>query len=379
MWSFVGDKGNKQWIWLALEAATREIVGVHVRGRDRAGAEGLWRSLPGLYRQCAVSYTDFWSSYEEVFPSSRHRAVGKCEGKTNHIERFNCTLRQRVSRLVRKTPRVLEEACQPHRGHLALRSSLQRILTTLALPENGWVASYTPQGALRWAAEIAGGGFQGVSDVAADAEGGATAVGFFSGTVDFDPGPDALELTATDSDLFVVSYDARGALRFAFSLDGPESVQSAYVALDASGFVYVTGSLPRNTPIDFDPGADEFVLTAQSGSFEAGFLAAYTLDGSLLWAGLIEGLGLLRPRGIAPRPGGGVALTGEFSNTVDFDPSSAEATLASSGSADAFVAVYDAGGVFELVYQIGDNGFDTGIGVAVDSQNRTALSGYRGL
>ena len=29
--------------------------------------------------------------------------MGKEKGKTNHIERFNCTLRQRVSRLVRRT------------------------------------------------------------------------------------------------------------------------------------------------------------------------------------------------------------------------------------------------------------------------------------
>ncbi len=38
-----------------------------------------------------------------VFPSKRHQSVGKGSGKTSYIERFNCTLRQRVSRLVRKT------------------------------------------------------------------------------------------------------------------------------------------------------------------------------------------------------------------------------------------------------------------------------------
>ncbi|WP_242471088.1 IS1 family transposase, partial [Thiocystis violacea] len=32
----------------------------------------------------------------------RHYAVGKESGKTNHIERYNGTLRQRISRLVRK-------------------------------------------------------------------------------------------------------------------------------------------------------------------------------------------------------------------------------------------------------------------------------------
>lgn len=103
MWSFVSNKGNKQWVWLALDVKTGEIVGVHVGDRSGDGAQGLWQSLPGVYRQCAVCYSDFWSSYEEIFPSSRHRAVEKRSGKTNLIERFNCTLRQRVSRLVRQT------------------------------------------------------------------------------------------------------------------------------------------------------------------------------------------------------------------------------------------------------------------------------------
>ena len=103
MWSFVANKKNKHWVWLALDIETKEIVGVYIGARSRTGAEGLWQSLPPLYRQCAVCYTDFWSAYEEIFPKSRHRAVGKKSGKTNLIERFNCTLRQRISRLVRKT------------------------------------------------------------------------------------------------------------------------------------------------------------------------------------------------------------------------------------------------------------------------------------
>jgi insertion element IS1 protein InsB len=74
-----------------------------VGSRDRKGAQGLWDSLPAAYKNSAVAYTDFWSSYEEVIPSERHCAVGKESGKTNHIERFNCTMRQRISRLVRKT------------------------------------------------------------------------------------------------------------------------------------------------------------------------------------------------------------------------------------------------------------------------------------
>jgi insertion element IS1 protein InsB len=74
-----------------------------LRERSRAGARTLWPSLPPSYRQCAICYSNFWEAYETVLPSKRHRAVGNDSGQTNHIERFNCTLRQRVSRLVRKT------------------------------------------------------------------------------------------------------------------------------------------------------------------------------------------------------------------------------------------------------------------------------------
>jgi IS1 family transposase len=103
MWSFVSCKGNKQWIWLAIDILTKEIVGVYIGKREETGAIGLWDSLPAVYRQCAVSYTDFWSAYQIIFPRKRHKSVSKDTGKTNYIERFNNTMRQRISRLVRKT------------------------------------------------------------------------------------------------------------------------------------------------------------------------------------------------------------------------------------------------------------------------------------
>jgi IS1 family transposase len=96
-------KGNKQWVWLALDVMTREIVGCHIGDRSEDSALALWQSLPAVYRQCAMLYTDYWDAYQAVLPSKRHCAVGKETGLTSYIERFNNTLRQRVSRLVRKT------------------------------------------------------------------------------------------------------------------------------------------------------------------------------------------------------------------------------------------------------------------------------------
>jgi len=48
LWSFVQNKVNQQWGWLALDVDTQEIVGVYVGACDATGVQGLWDSLsPG--------------------------------------------------------------------------------------------------------------------------------------------------------------------------------------------------------------------------------------------------------------------------------------------------------------------------------------------
>jgi len=103
IWSFVSRKRNKQWIWIALDADSREVVALVVGDRGQTTAQALWDALPQAYQQGAICYTDEWEAYAAVIPPDQHRPVKKDSGKTNHLECFNCTLRQRVSRLVRKT------------------------------------------------------------------------------------------------------------------------------------------------------------------------------------------------------------------------------------------------------------------------------------
>jgi IS1 family transposase len=100
MWSFVGRKENKQWIWIAMDAKSRQIIAFYVGDRSRESAKKLWELIPKDYREKATFYTDDWQAYKGVIPEERHHVV---KGKANHIERFNCTMRQRISRLVRKT------------------------------------------------------------------------------------------------------------------------------------------------------------------------------------------------------------------------------------------------------------------------------------
>jgi insertion element IS1 protein InsB len=102
MASFVQKKADKQWIWMAVDAKTRQVIAFHVGDRSRRSAKRLWAKIPTAYRQHARFYTDQYVVYEGVIPAAQHRAISKLARKTYHIERFNNTLRQRVSRLVRE-------------------------------------------------------------------------------------------------------------------------------------------------------------------------------------------------------------------------------------------------------------------------------------
>jgi insertion element IS1 protein InsB len=103
LWSFVGKRANKPWGWIAMDAKTRQVIAFHVGDRRRESAKQLWAKIPWVYREQATFHTDQDDAYSGVIPAARHKAITKHARKTHHIERFNNTLRQRLSRLVRET------------------------------------------------------------------------------------------------------------------------------------------------------------------------------------------------------------------------------------------------------------------------------------
>ena len=86
-----------------MDRTTRQIIAFYVVDRSRHSARQLRVSLPAVYREQPTFYTDQYKVYKGVIPAARHKAITKKARKTNHIERFNNTLRQRVSRLVRES------------------------------------------------------------------------------------------------------------------------------------------------------------------------------------------------------------------------------------------------------------------------------------
>jgi insertion element IS1 protein InsB len=86
-----------------MDATTRHIMAFHVGDRRHESGKALWAHLPLGYRERAMFHTDQYAVSKGVIPAEQHRAITKHARKTHHIARFNNTLRQRVSRLVRET------------------------------------------------------------------------------------------------------------------------------------------------------------------------------------------------------------------------------------------------------------------------------------
>ena len=58
MASFVQKKAHKPWIWIAMDAKTRQVMAFHGGDRRRKSAKRLWAKIPLAYRQRATCYAD---------------------------------------------------------------------------------------------------------------------------------------------------------------------------------------------------------------------------------------------------------------------------------------------------------------------------------
>jgi insertion element IS1 protein InsB len=52
--SCVQKKVKKQWIWITVDAKSRQVIAFHVGDRSRGSAERLWAKMPEAYRQHAT-------------------------------------------------------------------------------------------------------------------------------------------------------------------------------------------------------------------------------------------------------------------------------------------------------------------------------------
>jgi insertion element IS1 protein InsB len=98
MWSFVQNKDNQRWLWLAIDHNTHAIL-AYTFGKRK---DEVFKKLKSLLQPFGITmfYTDDWGSYERNIEAEKHTVSKKF---TQAIERKNLTLRTRIKRLCRKT------------------------------------------------------------------------------------------------------------------------------------------------------------------------------------------------------------------------------------------------------------------------------------
>ena len=99
-WSFVSNKANKCWIWVAYERNSKQVIAFHVGDRTKQSAKLFYQKIPAsLRKKCSLFFTDDLQSYNGVIPIEKHHGGKKFN---QDIERLFCTMRHRVSRVVRR-------------------------------------------------------------------------------------------------------------------------------------------------------------------------------------------------------------------------------------------------------------------------------------
>ena len=141
-----------------------------------------------------------------------------------------------------------------------------------------------------WANQLGGTGSDIGYSIASDASGNVYTTGYYSGTVDFDPGPGVFTLTSAGAtnDIFVYKLNATGNLVWAKSLGGTGAEMGLSIAVDASGNVYTTGQFQGIA--DFDPGVGVVTFTS-AGNYDI-FVSKLDASGNYVWAKCFGGTAL---------------------------------------------------------------------------------------
>jgi hypothetical protein len=147
--------------------------------------------------------------------------------------------------------------------------------------------------------------------------------------------------------------------------------QGRSICIGASGNIYATGEF--NGYIDCDPSAA--VSNLLSGTGNAAFITKYTSSRQLVWGNRLTGSGSIYPRCIITGANEDIYITGEFTDSIDFDPSAGNHFLKSNGDFDFFIAKYDSAGKYVWAISVGGIGSEVGSSLVTDASGNIYVTG----
>lgn len=220
---------------------------------------------------------------------------------------------------------------------------------------------------------MAGTSYDACKAIALDHAGNIYATGYFSATVDFDPGPGVFNLSAVNAeDAYLAKYDTNGKLIWAKTIGDFRYQAGNDLALDANGNIYLTGIFFGTT--DFDPGPG--IANLVSAGNEDIFVCKYDNTGNFIWAKGLGGPTNEFCNSIRLDASGNIYMNGYFENTADFDPGPGVFNLVSAGASDIFVCRLNNNGILQWAKQMGGPLADVAFDIDLDELGNIYSTGF---
>ncbi len=229
-----------------------------------------------------------------------------------------------------------------------------------------FLSKFDSSGEFQWARTWGTGGSNSLDrghGVALDSAGDVYVTGQFTYVVDFDPGPGVEEHPSNGNlDVFLSKFNSDGGFQWARTWGGISSDEGGAVAVDSSGYAYVTGHF-RDT-VNFDPGSG--VEECATNGFEDVFLSKFDSSGAFqwvrTWGGSSEDIGYA----VAVDGSGYLCVAGSFRDIVDFDPGPGIEEHISIDDEDVFLSKLDSEGSLVWARTWGGLSRDEAFAVAAD-------------
>ncbi len=236
-----------------------------------------------------------------------------------------------------------------------------------------FLGKFDSAGVFQWACTWGGVATDGPVGVAIDGTGNVYVAGYFTKTVDFDPGPGVAEYKSNGwGDTFLSKFDSNGEFQWARTWGGSVFQDNPTgVTVDANGNAYITGLF--HGTVDFDPGLaiDEHT---SNGGLDI-FLSKFDSNGEFQWAITWGGINEEISNGVGIDGSGNAYVTGYFKETMDFDPGPGVDEHTSNGLWDTSLSKFDSNGEFQWARTWGGSYSERGYEIAVDGSDNAYVTG----
>jgi len=248
--------------------------------------------------------------------------------------------------------------------------------------EDAFLVKLDSEGNFQWAKRV-GTGEWGVNGVVieTDDDGNVYWCGRFSGTGDFDPGPESVILSATASHPFLIKLTPDGNtvwVRKPFTGGGPYSLQTLDIK-HFDGELLLTGRF--SDTVDFDPGVTDSIIGAIPGFGDA-YLVKLDTSSDFVWARTWGGTNSDYGTSVSVANDGTIYGAGVFREDVDLNPGPDSLIYDAGDNPWVFVSKFLEDGEFEWSSVFGSPTDPEAeiwgpISSVTPDQNLTFIAGYR--